>query len=429
MKKRTLCFFTAVILLICTFSIAAYAVGDVIDFTRDSVSLYPQQSYQLAIKSGADISEYRSSDPNIVSVSDEGMIKAMNTGSSIITATDKKGNQATCTVTVRTGKSPESVRLETQSIEINEGDSYPLIASAEPADIEDTRLYFSSSDTGVATVDKNGVIKAMKSGVSVITVESASAAVSAKCMVKVNSKPNHGSFSISISGVLYTIAGDKKANMVVELKSETAESRTTTDSDGRFYFDNVVQGSYSLNLYKNLQAKNPVASGQFSVPAHDMNMSCIINNNEVVILSQNDTGTENIKDITLEKTNISLEAGSSYDMSFKVKPSDAALPTMNGISENPQIAMVDIDGRITGLNEGTTVITFTTSDGRISKSCKVNVVASTRNTYSWIIIILESTIIVLLISMFCISYRRFLKNKEREEGLLPDSRKRGKRAK
>ena len=429
MKKRILCFFTAAILMMCIFSIAAFAVGDVIDFTRDSVSLYPQQSYQLTLKTGTDISEYKSSDPEIVSVNDTGMLKAMKTGSSIITATDKKGNQATCTVTVRTGKSPESVVLETQSLEMNEGDTHALVADVLPADIEDTRLFFYSSDTDVAKVDKNGFIKAIKTGVSVITVESASAAVSAKCMVKVNSQQGHSNFNVSISGVLYSIAGDKKANMVVELKGDTVQPRTTTDPNGRFYFDSVVQGNYTLNVYKNLQSKKPVASGNFSVNGHDMNMSCIINNSEVVILSQRNTGTENVKDITLEKTNITLEAGTSYDMSFKVKPSDAVLPTMTGISEDPKIAMVDIDGRITGMNEGTTTITFSTSDGKISKSCKVIVVSSTRNTYSWIIIILESTIIVLLISMFAISYRRFLRNKERAEGLLPPAKKRGKRAK
>ena len=255
MKKRILSVFTAVILMMCVFSIPAYAVGDVIDFTRDSIGLYPQQSYQLSLKANADAAEYKSSDPGIVSVSDSGMLQAVHPGTSIITATDKKGNQATCTVIVRDGKSPESVVLETQSLEMTEGESHFLSASVLPDDVEDTRVYYSSSDTDVAKVDKNGIIKAAKAGVTVITVESASAAVSSKCMVKVNPKQGHGSFNVSIYGVLYSIAGDRKANMVVELNGESDNIRTTTDHNGNFYFDSVTQGSYTFNIYKTLQSK------------------------------------------------------------------------------------------------------------------------------------------------------------------------------
>ena len=88
------------------------------------------------------------------------------------------------------------------------------------------------------------------------------------------------------------------------------------------------------------------------------------------------------------------------------------------------IATVDIDGRITGISEGTTKITFTTSDGKFSKTCKVNVISSSRSTYSWIIIFIETTIIVFIVIFFIISYRRFRINKEREEGVLPPVKKR-----
>ena len=112
-------------------------------------------------------------------------------------------------------------------------------------------------------------------------------------------------------------------------------------------------------------------------------------------------------------------------MTFKVSPSDAVLPTMNGKSDNENIAVVDIDGRITGISEGTANITFTTSDKRISKTCKVTVVSQTRTTYSWIIIIVESAIIITIFIAFVISYRKFIRNKEREEGVLPDKKKKG----
>ena len=425
MKKRIICFLTVTIMLICALPSVSFAVGDVIDFTRDSINLFPDEKYQLTLKSVVDNAQYRSSDPNIAAVSETGMVSALKAGSSIITVTDTKGNQATCTVTVRSGTAPKTISLETQSLEMTVGDVHELKASVVPEDIEDTRLFFSSTDTTIAKVDDNGVIKALSPGVAVINIESASTAVTRRCMVKVSAQQGHGTFNIAINGVLYTIAGDKKANMVVELKNDVTELRTTTNKTGQFYFESVVQGSYTMNIYKSQTSKAAAATGKLTVDAHDMNMSCIINGKELVILYQNDVaGTGSIKDITLEKNNINIEVGSSYDMSFRLNPSNAALPVMKGVSRDPDIATVDIDGRITGISEGTTKITFTTSDGKFSKTCKVNVISSSRSTYSWIIIFIETTIIVFIVIFFIISYRRFRINKEREEGVLPPVKKR-----
>ena len=365
MKKRIICFLTVTIMLICALPSVSFAVGDVIDFTRDSINLFPDEKYQLTLKSVVDNAQYRSSDPNIAAVSETGMVSALKAGSSIITVTDTKGNQAACTVTVRSGTAPKTISLETQSLEMTVGDVHELKASVVPEDIEDTRLFFSSTDTTIAKVDDNGVIKALSPGVAVINIESASTAVTRRCMVKVSAQQGHGTFNIAINGVLYTIAGDKKANMVVELKNDVTELRTTTNKTGQFYFESVVQGSYTMNIYKSQTSKAAAATGKLTVDAHDMNMSCIINGKELVILYQNDVaGTGSIKDITLEKNNINIEVGSSYDMSFRLNPSNAALPVMKGVSRDPDIATVDIDGRITGISEGTTKITFTTSDGK-----------------------------------------------------------------
>ena len=417
MKKRILCFFSIAVILLCSFSINVLSVGDVIDFSRDNINLFSGQTYQLTLKADASAESYSSSDPDIVSVSSSGIVTANAVGVSTITVSDSSGNQATCTVNVRSGASPQSVELETQLIQMTEGESRTLKAKVLPADTADTRMRFFSSDESVAKVDQDGKITSEKAGVTVITVESASSAVSSKCMVKVSSKKGRSGFEASLNGTLYTVAGDKKANMIVELKNSTETLTATTDTDGKFLFDSIVQGSYTVSVYKKAGDKKAAASGQISVGAYRMDVSCIINGKDLVCLYQSEsTSTAAVNDVFLSNGSIELDVGGSYDMVFKVEPADAGVPKMIGKSRNENIAVVDSDGRITAVAEGTTTIVFKSSDGKFEKYCNVNVNAPFKNTNSWIIITVELSLIVLVIVLFFIAYKKFSKNKERKEG-------------
>lgn len=418
MKKRIACFMTIMALLLCAFGLPVEAVGDVIDFTRDSIELYPNQSFQLTMKSSPDINSFYSSDPDIVSVSASGMVTAIAPGSSIITVFDDDNNSASCTVNVHEGVSPTKVIPDIQSLNLSEGGFYTLKAEVEPANVEDGRLYYSSSDEKVVKVDKNGRINALKAGVAVVTIESSSTAVSARCIVKVTSNAGRN-FSISLNGTLYSVAGEKKANMVVEIVNNEESFECPTNVDGQFYFDNIVQGLYTLNVFKSSADTQPVSTGQISVGARDMNISCIMNDKDLVVLyqSEKNTSSAEVQDVTLEKSSLTLEKGESFDMSFKVRPANAALPTMKGTSDNAKVAVADVDGRITALSEGNAVITFTTSDNKIKRTCKVTVISPTRNTYSWLIISAEFFIMLLIVLIFFIAYRRFNRRKEEAEGL------------
>ncbi len=421
MKKRLMSAAVLVTMLICIFSVGAAAVQEKVSFTRESLDLFIGQSYQLELSDNSVGVTYSSSDPNIVSVNPGGLISALSLGSSVITASDGKGNEAHCSVNVINGESPTGVRIDKQSISLTEGESFTLNATVIPENVYDNRIYYSSSDESVARVDKNGYIKAVKPGVAVITAESASAAVSGKCIVKVSSKSGRNSFSVDINGTLYSIAGEKKVNMLVGLSNSRESLETTTDSNGKFYFDDIVQGTYTLSVYSNNDSKKTIASGQLTVGSYNMSVTCILNDKELVLLYQDEnTSTEKARDFNLEKSTLSIEVGKAYDMSFKVVPSGAALPVISGKSSNADVATVDVDGRITGVSEGTAKIVFTSADGKISKSCQVTVTQANSNTFSWIIILLETIIVFLIVMMFMISYKRFLRQKEKDEGLLSD---------
>lgn len=419
MKKRVVSAITVAAILLCVFSLSVFAVPDTITFTRDSLDLFIGQSYQLQLKENADNITYSSSDPQIAAVTSTGQVTALSLGSSVITASAGNGVETHCSVNVISGTSPTSITMSTQSVSLTEGESFSLKATVQPEDIEDTRVKYFSSDDTVARVDQNGYIKALKPGVAVITAESASAAVSGKCIVKVASKAGRTSFSVSITGTLYSIAGEKKVNMLVELSNSKESFETTTDSNGHYYFDDIIQGNYTLSVYTtNNNKKKLTATGQLSVGSYNLTVTTIINGTDLVLLYQDqNTSTEKARDVKLEKSSLRLEEGQAYDMSFTVTPSGAALPVMTGKSANEGVATVDVDGRITAVSAGNTKIVFTSSDGKITRNCQVTVVKGSSNTYSWLIILLETVILLTIVIMFTISYKKFSRRKERAEGV------------
>ena len=418
MKKRVVSVITVVAVLLCLLSANVFAVGENFSFTRESLDLFIGQSYQLQLNESRDNVTYTTTDPNVVTVSPTGMVTAVSLGSSVITAYGGIGVETHCSVNVIAGTSPESVRLNSQSISLTEGESFALKATVLPEDTPDSRVKYSSSDDTVARVDENGYVKALKPGVAVITAESVSAAVSEKCIVKVSSKAGRTSFSVNITGTLYSIAGEKKVNMLLVLSNDKESFETTTDANGRYYFDDIIQGSYTLSVYSNNQTKKPTATGQLAVGSYNMTVTTILNGNELVLLYQDQhSSSEKARDVTLEKSTLNLETGTAYDMSFRVSPSGAALPVMTGKSDNEAVAVVDVDGRITALSEGSAKITFISDDGKIKKTCQVTVVKAASNTHTWLILLFEGVIIILIVVMFFISYRKFTKKKERAEEL------------
>lgn len=80
-----------------------------------------------------------------------------------------------------------------------------------------------------------------------------------------------------------------------------------------------------------------------------------------------------IESITFDKKTINLFLGSSEQLLVTVLPSETD-ETVLWESENSNIASVDIDGNVTGISVGSTIITAKNKDGSISDSCNVNVI-------------------------------------------------------
>ena len=93
-----------------------------------------------------------------------------------------------------------------------------------------------------------------------------------------------------------------------------------------------------------------------------------------VICSVNGTKKDDVKvkGISVDKTALTLEKGSSYTLKTTITPENATNQSVTWTSDNKDVATVS-GGKITAIAKGTATITATTADGNYTATCKVTV--------------------------------------------------------
>ncbi len=170
-----------------------------------------------------------SSNNNSVVTVENGLIRAVGTGSATITATTEAGGKtATVNVNVNRREVPMTgIILDTNNIELNPGEEKSVTVSKLPANTTDyTSITWSSDNNDVATVI-DGRVKAVKSGTAVIKAMAGDKSV--ECVVSVLKGPTTvilDNSDVSLSG------GDKvKINAVVSVDGISGYEASWSSSD------------------------------------------------------------------------------------------------------------------------------------------------------------------------------------------------------
>ena len=247
----------------------------------------------------------------MATVSNNGVITGKSNGIATITVTDIYGQTATFTITVKNTVSGKNIDLtvgDTQKIALNGGTA-------------------TSSNTGVATIDGNGNIKAIAKGTATITVVSADKTLTTTYQVSVkNPKFSLTSSSATINvKETYSIKG---TNTIKSCKSDNTAIATVTASG-------VITG---------------VSNGIATITVTD-------------IYGQTATFKVTVKKSTTGK-NISLVVGNTRNVSI------------NGgtaTSSNTGVATIDSTGKVTAVAKGTATITIVSADKTLTTTYQVTV--------------------------------------------------------
>ena len=120
---------------------------------------------------------WTSSDENVATVDENGVVTAIGNGKATITATTTDGTDfsVSCVVTVIDPNNipVTSIVLDQTDLTMNALDVMQIVATVWPNDAANKNIIWTSSDDSVATVDENGVVTAIGKGEAVITATAA----------------------------------------------------------------------------------------------------------------------------------------------------------------------------------------------------------------------------------------------------------------
>lgn len=166
--------------------------------------------------------QWTSSAPAIATVNNSGVVTGVSEGSATLTVV-ADGRTATATVNiVASSQAISSVSIEPDEVTLGIGSVTPLTAVAKNANgtVLTGRVFtWSSSNSNIATVDRDGMV----TGVAVgdVTITAISSGISATTTVKVSSS-GQGSISLSSPDVSVAVGGTASVSATVRNSSGTA---------------------------------------------------------------------------------------------------------------------------------------------------------------------------------------------------------------
>lgn len=130
----------------------------------------------------------------------------------------------------------------------------------------------------------------------------------------------------------------------------------------------VTEGSTVITL-KETYLKT-LANGTYAVTA------AFTDGVAVTTLTVNVSEAKSVTGVTLDCSNAKVTVGKTLKLTATVIPSDAANQNLIWSSSDTSIAVVDANGKVTGIKAGSVIITVTTVDGGYSAACTVTVTAA-----------------------------------------------------
>lgn len=174
---------------------------------------------------------WESSNETVVTVDQDGLVKAVREGDAQITVTAKNGVSASCLVGVSKKDIPVTgIKLDYISMELNVGTGGKLTATVEPENATVQDVEWKSSDPAVVAVH-NGYVTAKKEGKATITVTTVDGGFTASCEVKVKTIPVTG-IALEQSSLLLPVGNTYTLKAHVQPSNATDQNIQWGSSNG-----------------------------------------------------------------------------------------------------------------------------------------------------------------------------------------------------
>ena len=251
-----------------------------------------------------------------------------------------------------------SVSIDKKSIEIIVGDVEMLKVTINPSNSSNKNVYWTSSDSSVATVDNAGKVTAVKAGSATITVTTEDGGKTATCKVTVKEK-------------IYPVTAVTIDKTSVELTEGDVTVITATVTPSNASNKNVywISSDSSIATVDNTGKITAVKAGDATITVTTKDggktATCKVTVNEEIYP---------VTGVTLDKNSVELTEGDVTIITATVNPSNASNKNVYWTSSDQTVATVDNAGKVTAVKRGKAVITVTTEDGNKTATCTITVI-------------------------------------------------------
>lgn len=274
---------------------------------------------------------------------------------------------ATCHLIIQS-KPITSITTDVTNLSMIKGDTYTVTTTYLPTDASDTRMTWKSDDTKIATVNSSGVITAVGAGTTSITVSA----------VLPQSDDNHtiatATIVVTVRERLVSIAFGSNAEYIAVGGSKTVDLRFTPSENVN---KNVTYSSSDTSIFTvtNEGVITGVKEGiaVLSCVAEDLGQSGAITC--MVYVTEKEVSATDFSITPAEDT---VYIGSTIQLTPVFTPENTTIRDVTWTSSDNSKATVDADGVVSGIAEGTTVVTATykdtTNDNKVwTSTCIVTV--------------------------------------------------------
>ena len=311
---------------------------------------------------------WTSADERIATVDENGVVTGVKRGTARITATATDGSKIRTSISLAVAQMAEEISLDKDEVTVDVGRTAVIKATVLPKDTNDKGVIWSSSDEGIAKVDKSGRVTAVALGeCEIIGTSKTTGTVQAKAVVHVQQPVKKVTFDAApavyaneSAQLTWHVEPEDASNKSLTFKSSN-EKILTVNGDGTV--TGVGYGKANV-IATTTDGSKRQAKVQVNVLQHVTGVHMYRHTAYI------DIGASNLTRAIVEP-----DKGTNHNMTWE--SADESIATVEKEAKQPNRA------KIRGISEGETTVTVTTEDGGFQASLLVKV-GNFENSLKWV---------------------------------------------
>ncbi len=291
---------------------------------------------------------WTSSNSNVVAVNSNGDVKGISPGIATITAKTIDGKYtSSIKILVNATKNNDSVKdikLTYNKSHVVIGKSLYIKAEVIPPDASDQELTWSTNDKKIATVSSDGNVYGKGEGIAIITVTSKTGVTK--------------SVSLIVTAIPVSSIKLSDSNRKINIGEEYPLIATISPADASYKTIKWTSSNSSILSVNEKGLVTPHKVGIATITATTTNgksASCKFTITDEIVLPTS---------IKISKSQIEVKEKGKIGLTAVIQPSNATNQKVTWSIENENLAMINNQGLITGVNDGVTRVTAKTTNGK-----------------------------------------------------------------